>query len=333
MKVSTTIDISWNTIFKIAIAIVVFCCLFLFKTIIGWIFLALVLSILINPLIDFLKINRVAASAIVYVVILLILSLFIYLVIPPLITEIQLFSGVFGDYFKNVPDFLSGLGLDSIEGFSSLGSSFNETLIKVSSNVINIFTSLFGSIFAALTIITLSLFFSIEKMDIIEGIKMIAPKKIEKQIISRWERSQKHVVGWFGSRIISCVFIGLTTFIFCLILNIKFALIWGLLAGVLNIIPMIGPLVTAFALSAFALTISLPKAIIVIIFSIIIQQIESNILMPVLTKKINGLPTSLVLISILVGGVAWGAIGAVLAIPVAGIAFEAAKDYFKSKED
>ncbi|MDD3386730.1 MAG: AI-2E family transporter [Candidatus Pacebacteria bacterium] len=333
MKELTTIDISWKAILKVVIAIVIFNCLFLFKTIIGWVFLALVISILINPLIDFLRINRVFSSAIVYGLILLIISLFIYLVVPPLITEIQSFSNVFGDHFKNIPSFLSGLGLDSLESFSNLSSNLNETIIKISSNILSILTSLFGSIFAAFTVFVLAFFFSIEKTDIINGIKVIAPKKMEKEIISRWEKSQKHVVGWFGSRIISCVFIGLATFIFCLIMNIKFALIWGILAGILNIIPMIGPLATGLFLTAFVLMNSLPKAIIVLIFSIIIQQIESNILMPILTKKINGLPTSLVLISILIGGVIWGVIGAVLAIPIAGIIFEATKDYFKNRED
>ncbi|MGI6335263.1 MAG: AI-2E family transporter [Minisyncoccales bacterium] len=81
----------------------------------------------------------------------------------------------------------------------------------------------------------------------------------------------------------------------------------------------------------FVLFDSIPKAIAVTVFSIIIQQIESNVLMPVLTNKINGLPVSLVLISVLIGGALWGIMGAILAIPVAGILFEGLRDYLKSK--
>lgn len=330
----TKIDISWQTIFKIVFVILLFYTIFLLKSIIGWVVLGLVISILVNPLVDFLKINRVASSVIVYFILLLLLGLFIFIIVPPLIIEIQSFSNVFGDYFKEIPVFLSQIGLDySPKGFYDLGAQFNETLIKISSNIFNIFAGLFGSIFAGITVFTLALFFSIEKLDIIKGIKMITPKKFEEQVLDRWERSQKHVVGWFGSRIISSIFIGVATFVFCVILDIKFALIWGLLAGVLNIIPMIGPIVAGVLVALFVLFDSLPKAILITVFSVIIQQIESHVLMPILTKKINGLPISLVLISILIGGVLWGIMGAILAIPVAGILFESARDYFKSKKE
>ncbi len=330
----TKIDISWQTIFKIVFAILLFYTVFLLKSIIGWVVLGFVISILINPLIDALKINRVISSVIVYFALLFILGLFIFLIVPPLIVEIQSFSNVFGDYFKEIPSFLNQLGLDySPKGLYDLGSQFNETLIKISSNIFNVFAGLFGSIFSGITVFTLALFFSIEKLDILKGIKMVTPKKFEEQVLDRWERSQKHVVGWFGSRIISSIFIGLMTFVFCVIFDIKFALIWGLLAGILNIIPMIGPIVAGVLVALFVVFDSLPKAIGITVFSIIIQQIESHVLMPVLTKKINGLPISLVLISILVGGALWGIMGAILAIPVAGILFESLKDYFKSKKE
>lgn len=330
----TKIDISWQTIFKIVFVILLFYAIFILKSIIGWVVLGLVISILINPLIDALKINRAVSSVIVYFALLFILGFFIFLIVPPLIVEVQSFANTFGDYFKEIPVFLSHLGLDySLKGFYDLGSQFNETLIKISSNIFNIFAGLFGSIFAGITVFTLALFFSIEKLDILRGIRMVTPKKLEEQVLDRWERSQKHVVGWFGSRIISSIFIGVTTFAFCVIFNIKFALIWGLLSGILNIIPMIGPVISGILIALFVLFDSLPKAIGVTVFLIIIQQIESNVLMPVLTKKINGLPVSLVLISILVGGALWGIMGAILAIPVAGILFEILRDYFKSKKE
>ncbi|MFA5228194.1 MAG: AI-2E family transporter [Candidatus Paceibacterota bacterium] len=329
----TQIDISWQTIFKIVFVSLLFYAIFILKGVLGWIFIALIISILVNPIIDFLKINRVLSSTLVYFLILLIFGFFIYLIVPPLVLEIQSFSGVFGNYFNELPAFLSNIGLDSFDKFYDLGTKFNETLIKISSNLFNVFASLFGSIFAGITIFTLALFFSIEKDDILKGIRTITPKRFEQQVLDRWEKSQKHVVGWFGSRIISSIFIGVMTFVLCVFLDIKFALMWGLLSGVLNIVPMIGPVVAALVVGLFVLIESLPKAILITVFAIIIQQIESNLLMPILSKKINGLPVSLVLISILIGGVVWGVMGAVLSIPVAGIIFESFKDYFKSKKE
>jgi predicted PurR-regulated permease PerM len=327
-----TIDISWKTILKVLSVIVIIYVLIILKDIIGWIMLALVISFLVNPLIDKMKMNRVFSSVVVYSFIILIFILFIYFIFPPLVMEAQSFADFSSGYLKNFPNLLSDLGIDSLKNISTLIVNLKESLINISSNVLNIFTSLFGSIFAGITVFTLALFFSIEKMDIIRGIKMITPEKFEEQVLSKWERIQHHVVGWFGSRIIACIFIGLTTFLFCLALNIKFALMWGLLSGLLNIIPMIGPIVAGIFLGLFVLITSIPKAIIVVFLAILFQQIESYILMPILTKKITGIPTSLVLISILVGGVFWGILGVILSIPIAGLVFEGVKEYLESKK-
>ena len=62
-------------------------------------------------------------------------------------------------------------------------------------------------------------------------------------------------------------------------------------------------------------------------------QIEGNILTPILSKKFIGLPPVLVLIALLIGGQLWGIMGAILAIPLAGIFFEFVRDFFKKRKD
>ena len=66
---------------------------------------------------------------------------------------------------------------------------------------------------------------------------------------------------------------------------------------------------------------------------IVIQQIEGNILTPVLTKKFIGLPPALVIVSLLVGGKLWGIMGAILAIPLAGIFFEFIGDFLRRRKE
>ena len=329
------IDVTWRAILKVIAAIILFWIIYLLKDVIVWILLALFISIIFNPLIDFIekkKIKRVFATILVYFSSLLIIALMLLVIIPPLVTEVQYFSATFSQYFDKLPILLDKLGLNSLEGITSLNSSLNDSIIKMSSNILNIFTSLFGSIFAGLTIFVLSIFMSLEEKEIIKGLNLITPKGFEEQVLERWKRSQHQVVAWFGSRILSCICVALMTFLLCVFLKIKFALALALLAGVLNMIPMIGPIIAAVVLIGVALTVSIPKAIIAGIFTIIIQQVESNVLMPILAKKMVGMSSVLVLISILVGGILGGIIGAVLAIPIAGIVFEGVKDYFNHKK-
>jgi len=329
------IDITWRAIFKVIAAIILFWIIYLLRDVIIWAILALFISILFNPLIDFIekkKVNRIFATILVYFSSLLIIGLILLIIIPPLVTEVQYFSNTFSQYFDKLPVILNQLGLNSLEGITSLNSSLNESIIKMSSNILNIFASLFGSILAGLTIFVLSIFMSLEEKEIIKGLKLITPKGFEEQVLERWDRSQHQVVAWFGSRILSCIAVALMTFLLCVFLKIKFALALALLAGVLNIIPMVGPIIAAIALIGATLTVSIPKAIIAAIFTIVIQQIESNVLTPILTKQMVGMSSVLVLISILVGGILGGMVGAILAIPIAGIIFEGIKDYFNHKK-
>jgi len=327
-------DITWRSLFKVAVALVLFYIVYLLRNVFVWIVLSLIISTLLNPLIEFLekkRIHRIGAATVVYFSLLLVCGLFIYIAVPPMIAEMQIFGSTFSQYFNKVPGFLSDLGLSSFKSISSLSSGLNESLVKVSSNIFNIFASLFGSIFAGITVFVLSLFMSIEEKEIIKGLKLVSPREFEEEVLKRWERSKDHVVLWFGSRVLACICVALMVFLLCVLLKIKFALSLALLAGILNIIPMAGPIISGAIIALFALT-SLPKFILAVILLVIIQQIESNILTPIFTKKMTGLPTVLVLLSILVGGILGGIIGAVLAIPLAGILFEGLKDYFNKRK-
>ncbi|MFA5207684.1 MAG: AI-2E family transporter [Candidatus Paceibacterota bacterium] len=329
------IDITWRAIFKVIAAVVLFYLLYLLQDIIIWALIALFISILFDPLVDLLekkKMGRVLAAVIVYFSSLLICGLLVFIIVPPLIQETQYFSSTFSQYFDKVPAFLDQLGINSFEGIYSLDSSLNQSLINISSNILNVFISLFGSIFAGITIFLLSLFMSIEEKEMKKGLRLITPKGFEEQVLERWDRSQHHVVAWFGSRLICCVFVAISTFILCAFLNIKFSIALAILAGILNIVPMVGPVISGIVLAALAFSISLPTAIIAIIFLFLIQQIESNVLMPVLTKKMSGLPSVVVLMALLIGGVLGGVVGAILAIPMAGIIFEGLKDYFNQRK-
>jgi len=75
------------------------------------------------------------------------------------------------------------------------------------------------------------------------------------------------------------------------------------------------------------------SALIFLIFFVILQQIESNIITPMLSKKLIGLSPVLVLLAVLAGGKLWGPIGALLAIPLAGLLLELVKDFLRRKKE
>ena len=331
----TKIDITWQAILKVFAVIFLFYVAYLIRSVLVWMLLGLIISILLNPWIRALekrKIPRSVATIAVYLGLLLVLAFFLWLAVPPLALEAHYFSENYGDYFKKIPEFFSQMGINSFDDIATLNSSLEGSLVKVSTNLLGFLSSVFGTLFGAITVFALALFMSIEEKEIVKGIRIISPKRFEEDVLNRWQRSQDHVVAWFGSKVLCCVAVAVMTFILCVSLNLHFSLSLSLLAGLLNFIPVFGPVVSAVLIALVALMDSWTKVALVIIFSIIIQQIESNVLTPILTKKLTGLPNTLVLVSIIVGGILGGVIGAVLAIPFAGIIFEGLKDYFNYKK-
>ncbi|MDD5569143.1 MAG: AI-2E family transporter [Candidatus Pacebacteria bacterium] len=322
-------DIAGTAIFKIGLAIIIFYLLFLIRPILLWALLALVISIVFNPAVSFLqkrKLPRILSAAIIYFVFLAAVALFFYLIIPPVAAEISSFSQNFSQYSAQISSFFARYNIN-IQNVFNLYPALNSALLNFSSNLLNVVISVFGSVFAAITIFILAFFFSVEEKDLLQMIRLFSPPKWEEAVMKAWDKSQSQVIGWFGSRILCSIGVAILTFLAALILKIKFAVSLGLLGGLLNIVPVIGPLIIGAILIAVALTKSLTAAVLALVFSIIIQQIEHNVLTPFFTRRMVGIPNFLVLLSILIGGELMGIIGAFLAIPIAGVIYETLKNY------
>jgi len=105
------------------------------------------------------------------------------------------------------------------------------------------------------------------------------------------------------------------------------------LAFITNFIPFIGPIIAGLIIALFTALDSWLKALFILIAFFIIQQIEGNILTPILSRRFVGLPPALVLVSLIVGAKLWGIMGAILAIPIAGVLFEFLGDFLKRRKE
>jgi predicted PurR-regulated permease PerM len=260
------------------------------------------------------------------------LTLIIYFIIPLFASEIKQFSQVIPQYFEKISPSLKGLNIEALQDIDSLVSTLGEILNKITLNIMNILFVFFGGVFATIFILTLSIYISLDEKGVEKRIAIFFPKKYETAISSIWERCEKKVNGWFFTRIISCLFVGFASFLTFLIFNTPYPLSLGLISGLLNFIPVVGPVVTGIFLFIIIALESMPKAIFVLIVFTLIQQIENNILTPLLSKKMVGLPPILVLLSLSIGGILWGLLGAILAIPLAGILYEFLKEFLNKRK-
>lgn len=337
MKQQQILDISGETILKIALAGLFFYTLYLVRDIVIWFFFALIVSVMFEPLIGFLKmlrIPKILAVIFVYLSFFGALGLIIYLTAPFFINEIKQFSQSLPQYFERISPLFKELKIEALQNLESFTQTIMDSFEQISVSVFNALVTFFGGIASAIFIISVSFFLSLEDKGVEQVLRLLAPKRNEEYVLALFERCQKKVSSWFGSRILACLFVGIASFAIFYIFKIKYAIVLALVAGVFNFIPFLGPAVTGLLLIFFVgVSDSWLKALIVLAAFIVIQQIEGNIISPVLTKKFVGLPPVLVLLALVIGGKIFGFLGAIFAVPVFGILYEFTKEFLEKKKD
>jgi len=330
------LDISWGTILKISLAFLCFYIIYLVRDILVWVAFALIISILLDPAINFLqrlRLPRVLATIFVYVVIFGILGSLIYATAPVFVSEIQQFSKLFPQYFERIAPPLRELGVEAFESMESFTLAIGQMLQKASADILSALAIIFGGIGSTIFVLAIALFMSLEEGGVERVLGILSPKKYEANILAIWERSKNKVAGWFGARVLTCLFVGTAVFIALKLFNVEYAFILALLAGVLDFIPVLSPIIVGLIAFVFVALDSWWKALLILVVFILIQQIEGNIISPILTKRFVGLPPVLVLISLAIGGKLLGILGAVLAIPLGGVIYEFLRDFLKKRKE
>ncbi len=338
MSQEQTLDISWEAVIKVFIAIFIFYIIYLARDIALWFFFGLAVSVLLEPGINFLrklKIPKVIAVLLIYLSIFGVLGLLIYLTAPIFIYELKQFSQYIPDYFEKISPVLRQAGMDAMQSFDDFTQFLTGRLEQSSKGIMNALMAFFGGISATAFILTIAFFLSLEEKGPERFLTLITPKRYEEQIISLFERVQKKVAGWFGARILSCLFVGIASFLVFYVFGINYAFLLALISGVLNFIPYIGPWITSILLVVFIIvsTGSWLTVLYVLIAITAIQEIENNLLSPLLMKKMIDIPPVLVLVSLLVGAKLFGFLGTIFAVPVFGIIYEFLKEFLEKRRE
>lgn len=330
------LNISWQTIIKIFIAGLVAYLLFLVRDIVVWFLFALIISLLFEPLISFLQklyFPKVMAVIMVYLSIFGVLGAVIYFSAPIFIYELQQLSKNIPDYFNTLNPLLKNLGVAVGQNFEDFSASIISTLQASSESIFKAITAVFGGIASTILIFVFAFYISLETKGVETVLSYLAPKKYEGYVLSIFERAQYKVAGWFGARVLACVFVGIVSFIVFFLFGIKYALILAVISGALTFIPFIGPTFTALLVAlSVGVSNSWILAAYIVVALAVIQQIENSFVTPLLMKKFLDLPPLLVLIALLVGSMLFGILGMVFLVPVFGIIYEFLKEFLRDKK-
>ncbi len=342
MTIPANIEISTKTIIKVLFFIGLAILIYIVRDIFIILFFALVIASAVNSpakYLEKLKIPRIIGVLMIYGVIFGILAFIIYQIVPTTAKELQLlnkeFPNVIDSFFNNLKSIglASGKYFDIISRFQDYILSLTDLLKSAAGSFVKTASYFFGGATSAFSILIISFYLSVQKNGVEHFIKAVFPKSYEDYILNLWMRSQKKMGQWLQGQIILCLAVGILTYIGLRLLGIQFAFVLAVIAGLLEIIPIIGPVISAIPAVMLGILQNPILGLWIVLLYIIVQQAENHFLVPNIMAKAVGLNPILIIISLLIGTKLFGILGLILAVPMAAIIVEAINDYLKKKGD
>lgn len=334
-------DISWNVIFKILLTISVIFLVFILQDVVVSLFVAVILMSAIAPLVTILKerfkISTRLAITISYLCAIAVIGSLIYLVVPPLFSQLGLFLSDLPKYTRSVISSLGVANDDSqIDMFrDNVLVYLNEQISKIASGALNVTLGIFSSIIGAISIAVFTFYLLLEKQSVEGSILKYIPwlsSKQKKEIKDVTHEIQVRLGEWARGQIFLCFIVGLITYIGLLLLQVQFALPLAVIAGILEIVPIIGPVIAAVPAIIVTLAVEPGKAIFVIALYLLVQQLENSFIVPQIMKKAVGLSPIVTLLALMIGEKLMGVAGALLSLPAACVIFVVLEYYTKKKD-
>lgn len=325
------VEISHKTVLFTIFALVSLWLVIQIKEIIILIFLSIILlSALLKP-VEWLtnrKIPRVLSALLVYLVLITLTSFAIGIIFPPLIAQTTEFATRIPQILETINNFLI-FNKIPVEDLSRVVTS---QINSLTGNIVSIGTAIFGSIFALLTLLVLTFYLLLEWKTFVRLISSPFSGKQEKLVAVIIAQVEFGLGRWLRGQLTLSLIVGTLTYIGLRILGIPYALPLALIAGILEIIPIVGPIISAIPAVLVGLTITPLLGLGVAALFFIIQQLENNLIVPMVMSKVVGLQPPIIIIALLVGAKLAGIGGAFLAVPIIVVAKIIFKEILKEDE-
>lgn len=288
--------------------------LFQVRGILTALFLSFIVMTALRPAVDKLnlkfKIPRALSIVVVYLLVILVLGLMIALVLPPLLIQAYNFLKSFQLPFLQ----------QEIKTLSLTVQEISTLLTQVGDGaglIISLVTSTFSGVFAFFTLIVMSFYIMLDRPNLYKKVSWFSKdRKHLKMAEDFLNLVELQLGGWIRGQIILMFTIGIVTYIGLFLFRVPFALPLALIAGFLEILPNLGPTIAAVPAIILAFLSGGPvMGGVVVIFYILVQQFENNLLVPKIMQANVDVNPLVAIITVLTGFKLGGVIGALLSIP------------------
>lgn len=331
------IDISFGTIVRVILIVAAFVFLWFIRDIILILVLSIVIASAVDPVVSWLKargLPRVFGVLGIYVIAVLVFAALVYLIVPPLVGELQAlaerFPGLLEQLFMQLQDsqilssqnvIFEGVGgyLGAVtEGLShSLPQALDETLTSgLGSFMAGIFV-IVGGVFSTILVIIISFYLAVRERGIEGFLRSVTPLQHEAYVIGLWRRTQHKMGRWVQGQLILAVIVGVLMYIGLRFIGVPFAMVLALLGGLLELVPLVGPILAAVPAVIIAFFQGPVIGLLTTALYLLIHPLENHVLVPQIMRKTLGLSPVIIILAFLVGARLGGIVGMLLALPVA----------------
>jgi predicted PurR-regulated permease PerM len=312
----------------IFVAIAIFAALYflyLVRTVLGMLFIAVFLALALGPIVELLaarKIKRSVAILLTYLMLLLGVFGIGLLVVPPIVSGVNKFVGDVPHYVQDLRRSRTFRKYDDkyhiTRELDKQAQKLPTHLSDAVSGLRDVTVGIFGTIVELVTILVMTFFLLLDGGRILRFIF----REVGPEHGARFERIGSDVYravgGYVAGNVLISVIAGVTAYIVMEILKLPFAVPLAVLVAFFDLIPLVGSAIAGAVVGIVAAIVGFPTKLIVwVVWLIVYQQIENNVIQPVVYRRTVAIHPLIVIVAVLIGGSLLGILGALLAIPIA----------------
>lgn len=321
----------WATLVLVFVALS-FWLLYRFNQVIFMLFIAIVLGTVIRPVVTWLHrrgLPRIAGVILVYMLLLTLLVGFLLLLFPLIIEQGTTIATTVPDYYQTLREWLGNSPNQLIVRLSKFippmlpelepGQQTGEEMLASAGQAFGYLAEASRGIFLTTAILLLAFHWTLDGPRAVQSLISLLPNS-QRESISELILAMETKIGFYlAGQAVLCLAIGILALIAYLLIGLPNALVLALIAGVLEAVPMVGPLLGAIPAALIAFSIAPSKLIWVVVATLIIQQLENSLLVPRVMRKAVGVNPFVSLLAIFAFSSLFGIAGALMAIPIAAM--------------
>jgi predicted PurR-regulated permease PerM len=341
------VQITTGTILKFFVIVIFLAALYYMSDIVLVVLSAVIIASSIEPVVRRMaryRVHRVIAVILIYILMAAIVAGLLIFFMPLVVSD-------FSTFLSTLPKTVSieslwspirDLGVSFGSGASTSGhmisisdfvNGLQSLIVGTSAGAFQTATLIFGGVLSFILIVVLSFYLAVQVDGVDDFLRIVTPVKHHEYIINLWKRSQRKIGLWLQGQIILGIVVGVLVYLVLMVVGIPHALLLAVFAGLFEIIPVFGPIISS--VPAILLAFSergVGTGLLLIGLYIIIYQFESQLFYPLVVKKIVGISPIVVILALVIGAKLAGLLGALIAVPLSAAFMEYIHDIEKYKK-